>query len=289
MIRLGLHLAAPAIVSARRISYVGDAFANGAALIYPAFQAGNLGLRLNANTASTAVALTTGHTRFASPFLNASPASRRLFWQRDLAPGDTDTSTTGVNHIAIYGGAKIKSAAPAPLATDPFSFASGSNNVVVADTATTKAVGDVVIFAGAAAAQGVAMSGAYTVTAVSTNSYTVYSPDAATGTGTGGGSAVTHALSSVKVRSSGSANTTAVVAAQAPAAGEWAFGNIWARESQTTAALRTGLPAGATERIIRANTNASIHFDRDSAGWSDISATIASSVWATVSGILQPT
>lgn len=269
------------------IAYVGDAFANGAALTYPTFEAGTLGLRFNGHTASSSVTLTTGHARFASPFLNASPAGRRLFWERILVPGDTDTSTSGISHIAIYSHARIKVGAPVSLGTDPFAFSSGSNSVVISDTATTKAVGDVVVFAGATAAQGVTMTGAYTVTAVSTDTYTVFSPDAATGNGSGGGSGVTHALSSVKVRYSATANTTATVAAQSPGVGEWAFGNIWTRETQTNSALRTGLPAGATERIIRANTNAMIHFDRAGNGWSDTSATVASSIWATVSGILE--
>lgn len=288
MIALDVLGSAAHLAVSPRITFVGSAFANGAALTYPPFPPNALALRFNDHTATTPPALTTGHTRFASPFSTSGPNARFLMWQRELHAGDTDTSTTGLNSVLVYQGARIKVGTPAPLGADPFTF-NATTTVTVAHTAHGYSAGDVVVIAGATAAHGVTPSGAYTVLNPTTDAYDIVLDTAASGSGTGGGSSVTEALSSVKVKFSGSANTTAVLPAQAPGPGERAFGRMFTRESQSAAALRTALPAGATERYIRATGfPCSIFFDSPS-GWAETNATIASSVWCCVSGILAPT
>lgn len=272
---------------APRIAYVGQGFANGEAVAYPAFQPGDLAFRFNGHTATAPTAVSTGYARLASPFSNSGPNGRRQMWTRTLIVGDTDTTTTGVSHAVLYRGARIKVGTPVALGADPFTF-NATTTVTVAHTGHGYSDGDVVIFAGAAEAQGVTPDGAYTVTNASTDAYDIVLDTAASGSGSGGGSDVTEALSSVKVRSTGTANTTVVLPAQTPGPGERAFGNYWTRETQTATDLRAGLPAGATERVIRANINASIHFDSP-AGWAEGNITVASSIWCAVSGILAPT
>ena len=71
-----------------------------------------------------------------------------------------------------------------PITTD------GSTTVTVTHTSHGADTGEIVSFSGAAAVNGVTLSGAYTLTKVNANSYTVTVASAASGSGAGGGSSV---------------------------------------------------------------------------------------------------
>ncbi len=78
------------------------------------------------------------------------------------------------------------------LGANPFTTASASTSVVVADIAHGRNVGDTVIFTGATTFNNVTMNGTYIVTTViDANSYTVTATTTANATGSGGGAGVT--------------------------------------------------------------------------------------------------
>lgn len=78
------------------------------------------------------------------------------------------------------------------LGNNPFTTASGSTDVTVADTAHGLGAGDTAILAGAATFNGVTMNGTFIVQAVTnSNAYVITSTTVASGTGSGGGAAVT--------------------------------------------------------------------------------------------------
>lgn len=79
------------------------------------------------------------------------------------------------------------------LGANPFTMVSGSSVVTVADTAHGADDGDFVTFGGASAACGITISGAYQLTYVDANTYTITHSSAATSSGTGGGASVTYA------------------------------------------------------------------------------------------------
>lgn len=76
------------------------------------------------------------------------------------------------------------------LTTDPLSVTNGSPNVVVAQNGHPYIVGDSIIIAGATAVGGITPNGTFTVTAVTTDTWTYVFSSNATGTATGGGSAI---------------------------------------------------------------------------------------------------
>lgn len=78
------------------------------------------------------------------------------------------------------------------LGANPFATVSTSTTVTVTDVAHARGVGDTVIFAGAATFNNVTINGTYIVqTIVDANGYTITALTTASGTGAGGGAAVT--------------------------------------------------------------------------------------------------
>lgn len=186
------------------ISFVGAAEANGVPVAV-SFAAGDCGMRWNGHTAQ-ALQTPAGYTALFAPFVSASPACRRLGWTRMLLPGDVDPSMTGISHLLVYRGCRVKP---------------GSVSVL---------------------------------------------------TGTG---------------------AAAVVPAQDPGSGEWAFGSLYCREVQTAVAMQAAVPGDGLERFRRAggaSLNPAIYFDDGGTGdgWPEMNVAIASSVWVAVTGILEP-
>ena len=80
--------------------------------------------------------------------------------------------------------------ATATLGANPITTANGSKTVVVAHTGHGAVSGEIVSFSGASAVNGVTLSGAYGLTKIDNNSYSVAVLSNAAGTGSGGGSSV---------------------------------------------------------------------------------------------------
>ena len=78
----------------------------------------------------------------------------------------------------------------ATLGANPITTSSGSTTVTVTHTSHGAETGEIVSFSGAAAVNGVTLSGAYELTKVDANSYTVVDSVTASGSGAGGGSSV---------------------------------------------------------------------------------------------------
>lgn len=78
----------------------------------------------------------------------------------------------------------------ATLGSNPITTSSGSTTVTVTHTSHGADTGEIVSFSGAAAVNGVTLSGAYELTKVDNNSYTVVDSVTASGSGSGGGSSV---------------------------------------------------------------------------------------------------
>jgi hypothetical protein len=98
-------------------------------------------------------------------------------------------------HLFAYSGGGLYDITPVAstgtLGSNPFTTASGSATVSVAHTSHGRSIGDRVKFSGAAAVNGVTISGEYTVATVpSANAYTVTHSAAASGSGAGGGASV---------------------------------------------------------------------------------------------------
>jgi hypothetical protein len=80
--------------------------------------------------------------------------------------------------------------ASATLSANPITTSSGSTTVTVTHSSHGADTNEIVSFSGAAAVNGVTLSGAYALTKVDSNSYTVTVASAASGSGAGGGSSV---------------------------------------------------------------------------------------------------
>jgi hypothetical protein len=80
--------------------------------------------------------------------------------------------------------------ASATLGTNPITTSDGSTTVTVTHSSHGADTNEIVSFSGAAAVNGVTLSGAYALTKVDANSYTVAVASAASGSGAGGGSSV---------------------------------------------------------------------------------------------------
>lgn len=98
-------------------------------------------------------------------------------------------------YLYVYEGGTIYDITPfrtidAALANNPFATVNLSTTVTVTHTSHGAVTDDRVVFSGAAAVNGITLSGEYTLTKVNDNSYTVTAGNAATGTGSGGGAAV---------------------------------------------------------------------------------------------------
>jgi hypothetical protein len=78
----------------------------------------------------------------------------------------------------------------ATLSANPITTSNASTTVTVTHTSHGAVTGEIVSFSGAAAVNNVTLSGAYTLTKVDSNSYTVVSATTADGSGAGGGSSV---------------------------------------------------------------------------------------------------
>lgn len=78
------------------------------------------------------------------------------------------------------------------LGADPITTESGSTTVTIAHAGHGRGVGDRVEFTGATAVGGLTLAGAFEVTTVAADSYTVTAGSAASSSATGGGSAVTY-------------------------------------------------------------------------------------------------
>lgn len=77
------------------------------------------------------------------------------------------------------------------LGTDPFAMVNTDATVTVTHASHGRATGDAVWFAGASAAHGITIAGDYQITVIDANSYTIEHSGPASGTGSGGGAAVT--------------------------------------------------------------------------------------------------
>ena len=80
--------------------------------------------------------------------------------------------------------------ASATLGTNPITTTDGSSTVTVTHTSHGATTGEIVSFSGAAEVNGITLSGAYELTKVNANSYTVVDSATADGSGAGGGSSV---------------------------------------------------------------------------------------------------
>jgi hypothetical protein len=80
--------------------------------------------------------------------------------------------------------------ATATLGANPITTSSGSRTVTIAHTGHGATSGEIVSFSGASAVNGITLLGAYELTKIDNNSYTVVDATSASGSGSGGGSSV---------------------------------------------------------------------------------------------------
>jgi hypothetical protein len=94
------------------------------------------------------------------------------------------------------GGGTTAFAYPRYNLTNPFATINGQTTVTVTDANHGAATGDFVTYSGATTFNGVNLNGQFQLTVVNSNSYTIQAPNAATGTGSGGGTvSVVHNIS----------------------------------------------------------------------------------------------
>lgn len=99
----------------------------------------------------------------------------------------------GSSYTAAHYVGLIDSPTAGTLGSSPIATTNGSTSVTVTHTSHGLAVGDSVKFSGATAINGVTLNGIYTVVTVpNANSYTVTAGQTASGTSSGGGSAVVY-------------------------------------------------------------------------------------------------
>lgn len=96
-------------------------------------------------------------------------------------------SVTGVDDFKLFPNDDTGT-----LGNDPFAMINTDATVTVTHAAHGRATGDAVWFAGASAAHGITIAGDYEITVVDPNSYTIEHSAPASGTGSGGGAAVTY-------------------------------------------------------------------------------------------------
>jgi|TARA_R110002020_G_scaffold102221_1_gene240235 hypothetical protein len=132
-------------------------------------------------------------TATSSTNLSAGKVRRILNWR--LVDGTDVTALGSDRQLLILLGGTYYDITPlrttaATLGANPITTSSGSSTVTVTHTSHGADTGEIVSFSGAAAVNGVTLSGAYELTKVDTNSYTVVDSATASGSGSGGGSSV---------------------------------------------------------------------------------------------------
>jgi hypothetical protein len=132
----------------------------------------------------------------AEPGSTVTGNPRQIFdW---VALDDTVWTAIGThNHLYVYSNGAFSDITPlddsGTLGTDPFTTTISSAEVSVADTTHNRAVGDYVVFDGAAEVGGITIDGEYVITEVTdANNYVITHTSSATSSATGGGAAVTY-------------------------------------------------------------------------------------------------
>jgi hypothetical protein len=136
---------------------------------------------------------TTPATATSSTNLSAGKIRALANWR--LVDGTDVTALGSERQLLILLGGTYYDITPlrttaATLGTNPITTSSGSSTVTVTHTTHGADTGEIVSFSGAAAVNGVTLSGAYQLTKVDNNSYTVVDSATASGSGAGGGSSV---------------------------------------------------------------------------------------------------
>ncbi len=122
-------------------------------------------------------------------------APRKMSFWRGITSGEDFLSVGTVNHLYVInnnGAYDITPTITTATLTNPFTTASGSNIITVADTSHGQLDGDFVAFTGSAAVNAVAANtlnrkAGYQITYVNANSYKITTPDTADGSSAGGG------------------------------------------------------------------------------------------------------
>ena len=120
---------------------------------------------------------------------------RKIIFWRGITSGEDYLASGTSNHLYVINNNAAYDITPiitTASLTNPFTTADGSNVVTVADTSHGQQDGDFVAFTGSAAVNGVAANtfnrkAGYQITFVNANSYTITTPDTASGSGAGGG------------------------------------------------------------------------------------------------------
>ena len=136
---------------------------------------------------------TTSPTTITSSATLTAGKCRTLMNWRMLDGSDVLAAGTDKQLLILYGGTwyditPLRSSAT--LGTNPITTSSGSTTVTVTHSSHGADTGEIVSFSGATAVNNVTLSGAYELTKVDSNSYTVVSATTASGSGSGGGSSV---------------------------------------------------------------------------------------------------
>lgn len=108
-------------------------------------------------------------------------------------PGVSYTVNTGVkatSSVSLGGGVTTSQYTRNILGTNPFATTSGSTLVTVTETGHGAATGDTAHINGATAVAGLTLNGAFVITKINANSYTINAATTANATTTGGGTAV---------------------------------------------------------------------------------------------------
>ena len=135
---------------------------------------------------------TTPSTATSSSNLSAGRVRELLNWR--LADGSDVIALGSSSQLLILLDGTYYDITPArataTLGTNPITTSSGSSTVTVTHSSHGADTGEIVSFSGAAAVNGITLSGAYELTKVDSNSYTVVDSTTASGSGSGGGSSV---------------------------------------------------------------------------------------------------
>ena len=131
-------------------------------------------------TLTSATTLTAGKCR--------TLANWRLLSGSDVVAAGTDKQLLILQNGTWYDITPAR--ASATLGANPITTSDGSTTVTVTHTSHGATTGEIVSFSGAAAVNGVTLVGAYELTKVDANSYTVIAAETASGSGAGGGSSV---------------------------------------------------------------------------------------------------
>ena len=136
---------------------------------------------------------TTPTTATSTTNLSAGKVRALLNWR--LVDGTDVTALGSERQLLILLGGNFYDITPlrttaATLSSNPITTSSGSSTVTVTHSSHGADTGEIVSFSGASAVNGVTLNGAYMLTKVDSNSYTVVDSATASGSGSGGGSSV---------------------------------------------------------------------------------------------------